>query len=650
MPTWLRYLLVGGLGLILLISLPAHRPHRTFDSPAPQLAAAFFADLQALEAEAKRFAALAQGDAPLQAPLLDLRHRYKRVEWLLAHLQPELTVQKLNGAPLPKIDPMEENRPVVIEPVGLQVMDEWVFDPAHTDRQEIVALAQGFAQEIELLNQYYRTPRPLSDRKFFEASRYALLRILTLGLTGFDTPGSQHALPDAQVTLAQVAAVYAQYDAPLRARGETALADSLQTHFAGALAFLAQPVSFADFDRVTFIRAYLEPLYGWLLDAQLALGIETIYEVQPVVQPVNYHSRHIFASDFLTPDAYVKFEARTAPPARIELGRLLFFDPALSASGERSCASCHQPGQAFADGRVKSLATGFQGTVARNAPTLLNSVFASRYFHDLRAQELETQVDHVVFSPEEFDTDYAAILRTLQASAEYRQLFEAAYPGYRGSRWPAINAATLKGALAAYVKTLHSFDSPVDRYLRGETDTLAPAVARGFNLFMGKAVCGTCHFAPTFNGTVPPDYRDSESEVLGVPAQAHWESATVDPDAGRAANGVPLDNASIYDFSFKTPTVRNIALTAPYMHNGVYETLEEVMRFYQVGGGAGIGIDLAHQTLPFDSLDLDTQDVQDIIAFMTALTDTAGLTRAPARLPAFPADSPLHDRQVGGAY
>jgi cytochrome c peroxidase len=204
--------------------------------------------------------------------------------------------------------------------------------------------------------------------------------------------------------------------------------------------------------------------------------------------------------------------------------------------------------------------------------------------------------------------------------------------------------------MEAYVGSLHSFDSPFDRYLRGEGEEIDPAVKRGFNLFMGKAVCGTCHFAPVFNGTVPPRFVDTESEVLGVPMTADTPRAELDPDLGRIANGKPAEAAPFFRHSFKTPTVRNIALTAPYMHNGVYETLEEVMHFYNIGGGAGLGIELENQTLPFDHLGLNEQETQDIIAFMEALTDTAGMTAVPARLPAFPEGSPLQHRVIGGKY
>ena len=182
-----------------------------------------------------------------------------------------------------------------------------------------------------------------------------------------------------------------------------------------------------------------------------------------------------------------------------------------------------------------------------------------------------------------------------------------------------------------------------------------PAPIRGmagkqesFNLFTGKAMCASCHFLPTYAGYVPPAFVESESEILGVPVKPVLKGATLDPDPGRAA-GVLRDRSAIYRFSFKTPTLRNIALTAPYMHNGAYDTLEEVVDFYNAGGGRGIGIELDHQTLPFDSLHLTTGERADLVAFLRSLTDTTGVTTRPVRLPSFN-DSQLDQRPIGGVY
>jgi len=135
----------------------------------------------------------------------------------------------------------------------------------------------------------------------------------------------------------------------------------------------------------------------------------------------------------------------------------------------------------------------------------------------------------------------------------------------------------------------------------------------GFNLFMGKAKCATCHFMPLFNGNFPPGYKQMESEIIGVPetrANLH-----IDPDLGR----YDIIKIESFKHAFKIPTTRNTTLTAPYMHNGVFSTLDQVLEFYNRGGGAGSGIKIENQTLPVDSLNLTLKERDDIIAFMRSL-------------------------------
>jgi len=152
--------------------------------------------------------------------------------------------------------------------------------------------------------------------------------------------------------------------------------------------------------------------------------------------------------------------------------------------------------------------------------------------------------------------------------------------------------------------------------MRGELSDFTEEELRGMNLFMGKALCATCHFVPLTNGTVPPAFRETENEILGTPETSR--NLEVDDDLGFYW----VFESDIHKYMFKTPTIRNIQHTAPYMHNGVYETLEEVMDFYSNGGGGGMGFALDHQTLPFDSLALEAGEIKAIIAFMKTFSDT----------------------------
>jgi cytochrome c peroxidase len=153
--------------------------------------------------------------------------------------------------------------------------------------------------------------------------------------------------------------------------------------------------------------------------------------------------------------------------------------------------------------------------------------------------------------------------------------------------------------------------------MRGDSDDFTTEEKLGFNVFAGKAKCATCHFIPLFNGTVPPVYQKTEQEVIGTPADKNGKK--ISPDLGRYLQyQMPqLRNA------FKTPTLRNVAKTAPYMHNGVYSTLEEVVDFYEKGGGVGLGISVDNQTLPAEKLNLTEKEKKALIAFMKTLTDKA---------------------------
>ena len=172
----------------------------------------------------------------------------------------------------------------------------------------------------------------------------------------------------------------------------------------------------------------------------------------------------------------------------------------------------------------------------------------------------------------------------------------------------------VQNALASYIRSLNAFDSKFDIYMRGSSN-FTTQEKLGFNLFAGKAKCATCHFIPLFNGTVPPGYQKTEQEVIGVPSDKKGKK--ISPDLGRYAQyQMPqLKN------SFKTPTLRNVAVTAPYMHNGVYNTLEEIVDFYNQGGGIGLGLSIDNQTLPQDKLNLSDNEAKALVAFMKTLTD-----------------------------
>ncbi len=582
----------------------------------------------------------------LQQIHLDNRLNFKKIELFLEYFDRYSVKKMLNGAPLLSVEP-KVPEVSVIEPSGLQVLDELIFsENPYTEKAEILKQAQQLKNDYKKIHQYQKKIK-FTHRFIFEASRNELIRVFTLGITGFDTPGSVNALPEAIVSMQSIAMAMQNYILLAQDKNPE-LAGEVGQLFSGGINYLKTNQDFDSFDRMHYLRNYIDPLYGKLYQLQKALQIETVKETNANVLPVNYEVESIFDKDFLNKSFYSNIDFNQENiQKRIELGKLLFFDPVLSSNLERSCASCHQPEKAFTDGAAKSIAFSQKGSIKRNAPTIINSVYAERYFYDLREPNLERQIKHVVLDTKEFSTDFFTIIDKLSQSEEYKKLFAEAYPEYPKYQ---LSKFSISDALACYVTSVTSFNSPVDQYIRKEIDELNPDVIAGFNLFMGKAACGTCHFAPTFNGTVPPVFDESESEVLGVPLTKDTINPVLDTDWGRAHSKRPIDETAFYKHSFKTVTVRNIAKTAPYMHNGVYDTLEEVVDFYNKGGGIGLGLDVPYQTLPDTPLNLSEKEKAQLVKFMEALSDETLDISMPAKLPEFEKNPSWNERVIGGKY
>lgn len=541
----------------------------------------------------------------LRSAVKNVRLSYKKIEFILAYLYPEFTVSNINGAPLMQLE-QEETVSNVVYPHGLQVLDEQV----NAEEQEVFEQRNLIASVAGSLDGNFRMLYKSSNQlnisaiETLAAMRLQLIRILSMGITGFDTPGSLNGLEETKVSMNGM-----QNFLDINS-DKAKIAQEL---FEKSIRYLEKNQDFESFDRLVFIRDFLDPLYAELGKLQGSKNIEKL----SYTSAWNPQSKSIFGKDFLNPYFFTELTKKEDSPELRALGNELFYDPILSQDGKVSCASCHHPEKAFTDALPKSQSNTLGKTVLRNAPTLLNAVYADRYFYDLRAFSLEQQAEHVIFNPEEFNTSYISILEKLNRSSKYKQAFKNVFG--KGE----IDRSKFTKALASYVLTLTSHNSPFDLYIRKESENLSQEVKNGFNLFMGKANCATCHFAPTFSGLVPPLFNENESEILGVLENPDATRLMVDPDKGRIENGLRLEkDAWIYYKSFKTMTVRNIGKTAPYMHNGAFRSLEDVMDFYNRGGGEGMGLTVQNQTLSPDRLNLTDQEIKDLIAFMNALTET----------------------------
>lgn len=579
----------------------------------------FVTDLNQLEESLTLFG---EGDfthVDLSEKYVQLRSNFKAVEPLLYYLFPDEYNRYLNGAPLPKLEP---NVPEinVIPPKGLQRMDELVHE-AHPDLKAIQKIADDMLTSIRYIQKMVPTIT-LQDRHVLEASRLQLVRIASLCLSGFDTPGGSNYLDDLHANLLTLQFIFKSYH---------------QEELLVSLHKLSQEVSVNQekeiIDAANLIRNHINPIYEDILDFHLQSGIEHVDEVADQELQVNYYAKNIFDTDFLNKSAFTRISETDLYETQSKLGKLLFYDPILSKDLTSSCASCHHPSLAFTDGKKVMIGDQKASQSNRNTPTLINSIYNRKYFHDMRASKPDLQIDHVIYNEKEFNIDYVELIKRLQENDHYAALFKKAFPDINNS----ISRYTITNSITQYVSSLSSFNSDFDRYMRQEIATIDQDVVEGFNLFMGKAACGSCHFIPVFNGLVPPGFNESESEILGVLANNDFDHPVLDQDSGRMKNGNLREQSEIYMRSFKTPTLRNVSLTAPYMHNGVHHTLEETMTFYNNGGGQGMGLEVPYQTLPPDTLGLTTMEQNQIIRFMESLVDTTGMTSPPKM--------PLHSKQ-----
>jgi len=286
--------------------------------------------------------------------------------------------------------------------------------------------------------------------------------------------------------------------------------------------------------------------------------------------------------------------------ARVTLGRTLFFDPRLSASGTVSCATCHNPSFDWADGLPRAVGHGMK-ELRRRTPTILNLAWAEALFWDGRADTLEQQALGPIQATDEMNLTLEELMARLGAIEGYVPLFEAAYPG------EGISADTVAKAIAVFERTVVSEEAPFDRWLAGEEAAMSPEAVRGFDLFTGKASCDTCHAGWRFT--------DDSFHDIG----------TQGGDVGR---GELLPDIVVTQHAFKTPTLRNVDHRAPYMHNGSEADLVAVIDLYDAGGR------VRRESLSPEirELGLSAREKQDLLAFLGSLTSTP----TPVTIPRLP--------------
>ncbi len=282
------------------------------------------------------------------------------------------------------------------------------------------------------------------------------------------------------------------------------------------------------------------------------------------------------------------------PLTRAKLGEQLFFDPVLSGDRTISCASCHKPQFAFAD--TAAFSSGIHGQLTkRNTPSITNQRGRPSFFWDGRSASLEEQAKQPIIAANEMGLPIEEAVKRLNADSTYMRAFRKLFNSVPTEK-------NLLNALAAYERTLETANSPYDRYISGDDQAISPAAARGRLLFIGKANCSNCHSGE--------DFTADRFKNIGL------YNGTTLTDAGRFE--VTRDSAQLG--FFKVPGLRNVAITAPYMHNGMFKTLREVIQYYNNPDAIvhdGIKRDLSLNT----PLNLTATEIDELEAFLKTLTD-----------------------------
>ena len=541
----------------------------------------------------------------LQTQFSICRISYKKLAVLTDYFN-QYETRFINSPAISRIESEVADR--IIPPSGFQAIEDILFNNWDDNNyKKISSLLNDILQILHRLEKEPDMEYKFKDELVWDAIRSATFQLITSGITGLDSPTANYSLAEGAATINGIQQLLNFFKPVVEEKNATAWQQLTQL-INKAKAYINRKKSFNEFDRLTFITDYVNPFYKCLVQTRINSGID----IPSGTSAINYNATSPFDEDALSINFYSPPEEYWVTPERILLGKKLFSDPILSGNKTRSCASCHQPEKAFTDGLPKPFALDNKTVLTRNTPTLYNAGFQTSQFFDSRADILENQLGEVVHNIQEMSGSLHKSVADLKKDVLYKELFDRAYP-----KEP-INNFIIANAISSYIRSLHSLNARFDQYIRGDKKQLNAAEKKGFNLFMGKAKCATCHFIPLFNGAVPPLYTTTESEVLGVPKTKNKNPAQLDDDLGKYL----FIKSDVYKHSFKTPTLRNIELTAPYMHNGVFDTLEEVMEFYNNGGGKGLHIAPENQTLPFDKLSLSKQEIMNIIAFMKTLTDT----------------------------
>ena len=474
---------------------------------------------------------------------------------------------------------------------------------------------------------------------FFFSNRLFLLNLAAIYTTGFECPDENSIIVELKNMLKDVNEIYTDYN---RSFPSHRLGTTYLNLYDRMINFVNQQENdFSKFDHFSFLKDYVNPLFA--INQELIRKYK-IYSNSFNDYSLNDASNSIFSKKLYngqnSKGIYIAVKDTTKLNEIKEVGKLLFFDPILSGNGKRSCASCHKPDQYFTDTTISTaLSFNETGHLLRNTPTLLNVTYNHLLMLDGKHISLQNQAKDVIANPNEMGCDPDKILQNVMSCEKYKNAFQkflALTPNY-----DEVTLDHVVSAITLFYSAFSEFEAPFDRAMNGKERINQEAI-KGFNLFMSKAQCATCHFMPQFNGVKPP-YIGSEFEVIGVPADKNFNQLS--KDSGRFKINPAIETLH----AFRTGSIRNATFTKPYMHNGIFNTMDEVLDLYDAGGAAGKGLKLDNQTLSPDSLKLTKGEKEELKAFIKTLDENIIFPKTPNKLPDSKLDQ-YKNRKPGGEY
>lgn len=576
----------------------------------------------------------------IKAEIAHARRKLKALDIWLRYLEP-IAYKKING-PLPvewENEVFEKfEKPYKREGAGLTLAELYIDEP-DASKDSLLRLITLSSDALSTFRADSITRQLDSFDHFFLCNRLFLLNLAALYTNGFECPDKKNIINELHHMLQDVKPIYLAYN---KSFPHTPITPEYIGLYDRMTEYVKQQSpDYEQFDHYTFIKDYVNPLFG--LNQRL-INLYGVVSRSYNDYTLNNDCYSIFDKSLYTPQntkgVYSLVSDKEILSEIRATGKKLFYDPLLSGNNQRSCASCHKPKEFFTDtSAATSLQFDGKQRLPRNTPSLVNVVYNHLLMLDGKHLSLQAQGKDVITNPVEMGGNEKEVLEKVLSCKEYKTAFRRFLKYIPEEK--EISFSQIVSAITFYYKDFSDYYAPFDDAMNKNIPIDAGAI-RGFNLFMGKAQCGTCHYVPQFNG-VPPPYISSEFEVAGTPADKNY--SRLSDDKGRYVINPAFETMRAY----RTNTVRNMEHTAPYMHNGVFTTVDEVIDFYDGGGGAGRKLKIDNQTLASDSLKLTTNEKKDLISFIHSLNEKVIFEEPPTQLPASSIKE-LNKRKPGGTY